>query len=182
MELMARFLEFCMLLLGNIAIGALGIIPSIFITPVNLDRFGLVGGSILSISGEIIGALFGFWLYRYGTKHIPAAWQQHRWFRFFLRQKKTTVFWAIIAFRLLPFAPSGAVTAGAALTTISAPAFFSASSLGKLPAVSIEIAVAFGLTLWMPRPVLYSSIGIALFIFISAALFRKRSAPKSRTQ
>ncbi|AUD13891.1 hypothetical protein CW734_09910 [Planococcus sp. MB-3u-03] len=82
MDWLLRFLEFVLLLIGNIAIGTLGFIPSILITPVNLDRFGLIGGSALSISGEIIGALFGFWLYRYGTKHIPVAWQQSSWFRF----------------------------------------------------------------------------------------------------
>lgn len=124
MEGLLRLFEFGLLLIANIAIGAFGFIPSILITPVNLDRFGLAGGSALSVSGEIIGALFGFWLYRYGSKHIPSTWQQQRWFRFFLRQKNATVFWAVIALRLLPFAPSGAVTAGAALTRISAPAFF----------------------------------------------------------
>ncbi|MDE4083500.1 VTT domain-containing protein [Planococcus maritimus] len=178
-ETIYRSLEFLALLLFNIAIGALGFIPSILITPVNLDRFGLAGGSALSVSGEIIGALFGFWLYRYGAKHIPSTWQQQRWFRFFLRQKNATVFWAVIAFRLLPFAPSGAVTAGAALTRISTPAFFAASSIGKLPAVSIEIAVAFGLTLWLPRSVLYSVVIGLLVIVFAIAIFKKRGTPKT---
>lgn len=182
MEGLLRLFEFGLLLIANIAIGAFGFIPSILITPVNLDRFGLAGGSALSVSGEIIGALFGFWLYRYGAKHIPSTWQQQRWFRFFLRQKNATVFWAVIAFRLLPFAPSGAVTAGAALTQISAPAFFAASSIGKLPAVAIEIAVVFGLTLWLPRSVLYSVIITLLVIIIAVATLQKRNATKVDAQ
>lgn len=175
MEVMVRFLEFGLLMIGNIAIGALGFIPSILLTPVNIDRFGLIGGSILSISGEMLGALFGFWLYRYGAKHIPAAWQQQRWFRFLQDQAPKTVWWAVLSLRILPFVPSGAVTAGAALTKISTPAFFTASSIGKLPAVAIEITVAFGLTLWLPRFVLYGAIGIFLVIFAAAAAVRKRS-------
>ncbi|MEZ0480292.1 TVP38/TMEM64 family protein [Planococcus sp. SSTMD024] len=178
-EFIYRSLEFSALLLLNIAIGAFGFIPSLLITPVNLDRFGLAGGSVLSVSGEIIGALFGFWLYRYGAKHMPPAWQQLRWFRFFLRQQNAAVFWAVIAFRLLPFAPSGAVTAGAALTRISTPAFFAASSIGKLPAVAVEIAVAFGLTLWLPRSVLYAVIMALLVMVVTAAILRKRSTPKT---
>lgn len=87
MEGLLRLFEFGLLLIANIAIGALGFIPSILITPVNLDRFGLAGGSALSVSGEIIGALFGFWLYRYGAKHISSTWQQQRWFRFFCAKR-----------------------------------------------------------------------------------------------
>lgn len=178
MEWLLRSLEFFLLLIGNIAIGTLGFIPSILITPVNLDRFGLIGGSVLSISGEIIGALFGFWLYRYGAKHIPVAWQQRSWFRFFRNQPPASVWWAVLSLRILPFVPSGAVTAGAALTRISALAFFSASSIGKLPAVAIEIAVAFGLVLWLPRSVLYSVVGMCLVILLLIALIRKRNPKK----
>lgn len=179
MDWLLRFLEFVLLLIGNIAIGTLGFIPSILITPVNLDRFGLIGGSSLSISGEIIGALFGFWLYRYGAKHIPVAWQQSSWFRFFRNQPPASVWWAVLSLRILPFVPSGAVTAGAALTRISALAFFWASSIGKLPAVAIEIAVAFGLVLWLPRSVLYSVLGMCLVILLLIAMIRKRSRKKN---
>ncbi|MGM0898011.1 MAG: TVP38/TMEM64 family protein [Bacillota bacterium] len=176
MEWIVRSLEFGFLLIGNIVIGALGFIPSILITPVNLDRFGLIGGSVLSISGEMLGALFGFWLYRYGAKHIPSAWQQHRWFLFFHQQPGKTVFWSVLSLRIMPFVPSGVVTAGAALTIISTPAFFAASSIGKLPAVTFEIAVAFGLTLWLPQSVLYSVIGLFLAFFVIAAFLKKRTA------
>ncbi|MBU9674370.1 VTT domain-containing protein [Planococcus sp. CP5-4] len=176
MEGLLRSLEFILLLIANIAIGTLGFIPSLLITPINLDRFGLIGGSALSVSGEIFGALFGFWLYRYGAKHIPDAWQQRSWFRFFRNQSPRTVGWAVLALRILPFVPSGAVTAGAALTRISALAFFGASSIGKLPAVAIEIAV--GLVLWLPRSAMYSIISIILVMFLLVVLIRKRS-PKT---
>jgi uncharacterized membrane protein YdjX (TVP38/TMEM64 family) len=175
-ELIYRSLEFAALLLFNIAIGALGFIPSLLVTPVNLDRFGLVGGSVLSVSGEILGALCGFWLYRYGAKHISLSWQQHRWFRFFQRQQTKSVFWSVLLLRLVPFVPSGVITAGAAVTRISTAAFFAASSLGKLPAVALEIAVAFGLTVLLPTRVLYSVLGIGLVFIAALALFRKRKS------
>lgn len=182
MEGLLRSLEFILLLIANIAIGTLGFIPSLLITPINLDRFGLIGGSALSISGEMIGALFGFWLYRYGAKHIPDAWQQRSWFRFFRNQSPVSVWRAVLGLRILPFVPSGAVTAGAALTRISAPAFFAASSLGKLPAVAIEIAVAVGLVLWLPRSLLYSALGMCLVILLLIALIRKRNPTKNASQ
>ncbi len=171
-----------MLLILNIGISALGFIPSILITPINLDRFGLMGGSALAVVGEVIGALIGFWLYRYGAKHLPSAWQQQQWFQFFLRQKNGAVFFAVIAFRLLPFAPSGAVTAAAALTPISAPAFFWASSIGKLPALALEITVAFGLVFWLPQSLLYGVIGVGFVGLLLMALNRKRSSTKLNRQ
>ncbi|KYG58735.1 hypothetical protein AY633_00390 [Planococcus maritimus] len=174
--------KFYMLLILNIGIGTLGFIPSILITPINLDRFGLIGGSALSVVGEIFGALIGFCLYRYGAKHLPSAWQQQQWFQFFLRQKNGAVFFAVIAFRLLPFAPSGAVTAAAALTTISAPAFFWASSIGKLPALALEITLAFGMVFWLPQSLLYGVIGVGFVGMLLMALKRKRSSTKLNRQ
>ncbi|MBT2582191.1 VTT domain-containing protein [Planococcus sp. ISL-109] len=168
--------------MANIALGALGFIPSLLITPVNLDRFGLIGGSALSLSGEILGALCGFWLYRYGAKRIPPAWQQHRWFQYFQHQQVKTVFWSVLVLRLVPFVPSGVVTAGAAVTRISAPAFFVASSIGKLPAVALEIAVAFGLTMLLPRSVLYSVLGLGLLVTAVTVLYRRRSTPPSNQE
>lgn len=178
-ELMYRALEFAALLIFNIALGALGFIPSLLITPINLDRFGLVGGSVLSVSGEILGALFGFWLYRYGAKHIPLAWRRHRWFQFFQHQQVTTVFWSVLVLRLVPFVPSGVVTAGAAVTKISTPSFFIASSLGKLPAVALEIAVAFGLTILLPTGMLYSLLATGFVVIIIVAIYRKRNTTAS---
>ncbi|MDN5710129.1 MAG: VTT domain-containing protein, partial [Planococcus sp. (in: firmicutes)] len=113
---------------------------------------------------------------------IPDAWQQRSWFRFLRNQSPVSVWWAVLSLRILPFVPSGAVTAGAALTRISAPAFFAASSLGKLPAVAIEIAVAFGLVLWLPRSLLYGALGMCLVILLLIALIRKRNPKKNASQ
>ncbi|AUD13890.1 hypothetical protein CW734_09905 [Planococcus sp. MB-3u-03] len=66
------------------------------------------------------------------------------------------------------------------MTRISALAFFWASSIGKLPAMAIEIAVAFGLVLWLPRSVLYSVLGMCLVILLLIAMIRKRSRKRMR--
>lgn len=174
MESGLYLVEFVGLLLFNIAAGALGFIPSLLITPINLDRFGLVGGSVLSVAGEIFGALAGFWLYRYGATQLSMRYRNHRFFLFFRSQKPRAVFFSVLGLRLMPFVPSGVVTAGAALTALSAPAFFIASSIGKLPAVALEIAVAFGLTLWLPRPWLYALLGVAATMLAGFALIQKR--------
>ncbi len=172
-DLLVDILAFSLLLIANIAIGALGFIPSILITPLNLEWFGLTGGIVLSLSGEIIGALLGFWLYRYGARHIPAKLQAHKWFLYLTSQPPKKVAWAVVGLRLLPFVPSGVVTAGAAVTRLRAPLFFLASSLGKLPAVAIEIAAAYGLMRALPSELLYGLLAAGLLIATTLALYRR---------
>lgn len=170
---MAAF-EFLILLLVNIAIGAVGFVPSVFLTPINLDRFGLAGGSVLTFSGEIFGALAGFWLYRFGANRIPLKFREHRLFRYFGSLTSRNVFWSVLFCRLLPFMPSGLITAAAAITKIRAGWFFTASTFGKLPAVAIEISLVFGLTLWLSRTALYGLLLAAIAIFAVSAYWRNR--------
>ena len=76
------------------------------------------------------------------------------------------IFILIILFRLLPFVPSGLVTAGASITTISGGLFMIASSIGKIPAVILEVAVIFGVLQKVSMTYLYISF-ILLLIIIS---------------
>lgn len=171
--------EFLVLLLVNIAVGAIGFVPSVLLTPINLDRFGLAGGSALTFLGEIFGALAGFYLYRFGASRIPPRFREHRLFLRIHSVDSRQVFGSVLLLRLVPFVPSGLVTASAALTRIRAGSFFIASTLGKIPAVAIEIALAFGLTLWLPRSVLYGLV-LAGVLFAAIVYWRKRRALKAQ--
>ncbi len=88
---------------------------------------------------------------------------------FFKAMKKsspTKVFILIILFRILPFVPSGLVTGGASLTTISGVRFMIASSIGKIPALILEVAILFGVLQKVSMTNLYISF-ILLIIIIS---------------
>ena len=81
------------------------------------------------------------------------------------------VFILIILFRVLPFVPSGLVTGGASLTTIIGVRFMMASSIGKIPAVILEVAVVFGVLQKVPMTYLY--IFFILLLIIILPLWKK---------
>ena len=173
-------IEIFFLLLINIAVGAVGFIPSVLITAVNIQSFGLYGGAILTFSGEIIGALLGFYLYRFGFSKIKPNWKRHRIWQKLQQQSIKQVFSMVIILRLLPFMPSGLVTAGAALTPISGKLFWLASTIGKVPAVLLELAAVYGVTQLAPKSIQY-----ALFCIVitgSLVLWRKSIKQKKTLQ
>lgn len=166
--------EFFLLLLLNMAIGAFGFIPSFFVTTLNINSFGLTAGTFLSLSGEIFGAILGFYLYRLGFSKLNPAWRSHRFWLVLQTQPPGRVFWSVILFRLIPFVPSGLVTAGASLTAISAWRFALASTLGKIPAVFLEIAVAYGYTRSVSTEYQFGILAAVLVISLVIWLLRKR--------
>ncbi|WP_353652841.1 VTT domain-containing protein [Planomicrobium sp. Y74] len=134
-----------LLLLLNLGVGAIGFFPSFLVTGLNVNSFGITLGTMLSLSGEIFGAIAGFYLYRFGFKKMDPGWLKHRFWIRIQKSSTSQVFWTIILLRLIPFVPSGLVTAGASLTSISGPLFMVASTIGKIPAVFIEVAIVYSL-------------------------------------
>ncbi|MFV0288272.1 MAG: TVP38/TMEM64 family protein [Mycoplasmatales bacterium] len=130
----------------NIIIAILGVIPSIFITIFNVNTFGLSLGFFISLTGEVLGASISFWLYRRGFKQISLNILQ-KYPKINAIMNNTNVlkqYSYIIAFRLFPYMPSGIVTYGAAISTIDLKHFTIASTLGKIPAMILEIVIALG--------------------------------------
>ncbi|ANU24832.1 hypothetical protein BCM40_07580 [Planococcus donghaensis] len=171
-----------MLLLVNLAVSAVGFVPSILITTVNIQFFGLYGGAFLTFVGEIVGALLGFYLYRFGFSKVDPKWLQHRFWLKLQQQSTKQVFGVVILLRLLPFMPSGLVTAGAALTRINGKMFWLASSIGKVPAVLLELAAVYGFTLLAPKSVQYALFGFVLLVSVMLWIKSKKQkeAPSIR--
>lgn len=160
------FLEFMLLLGANVLSGAAGFIPSVFMTTLNIKMFGIEGGAMLTLLGEIFGALAGFHLYRYGFAKAKAGWLNHRFWKFWRHQPDKRIFFGIVAMRLVPFVPSGLVTAGAALTTIRALPFMVASTIGKIPAVLLELAAVYGFIHLVPVSLQYAFLA-AVLVFVA---------------
>ncbi|EGA90432.1 hypothetical protein GPDM_05376 [Planococcus donghaensis MPA1U2] len=158
----------------NLAVGALGFIPSVLITAVNIQSFGLYGGAFLTFVGEIVGALLGFYLYRYGFSKVDPKWMRHRFWLKLQQQSPKQVFGMVVLLRLLPFMPSGLVTAGAALTPISGKLFWLGSTIGKVPAVMLELAAVYGITQLAPKSVQYALFGFVLFVSLVLWLKSKK--------
>ncbi|WP_313892222.1 VTT domain-containing protein [Psychrobacillus sp.] len=158
-------IQVILMLLLNFVSSVIGFIPSVFLTTLNIDMFGLNIGTFLSLFGEIFGVIVGFYFYRWGFSKIKPTWKSSSFWGKIQSKPTRSVFTTIILLRLLPFVPSGLVTAGASLTAISGWSFFLASSIGKIPSVVLEVATVYGMMRVLPTYYLYMIIVIMFAYF-----------------
>ncbi|PAQ16120.1 hypothetical protein CD798_03560 [Bacillaceae bacterium SAOS 7] len=121
----------------NIVVAIVGVLPSAFITAVNIGVFGLTGGLVVSIIGEAAGAVVSFLLYRRGLK----KWKLKVENKFLKKLERTTgveAIFLVLFLRVVPFVPSGAVTLSAAFSQMGLLSFSVASTIGKIPSLFIE--------------------------------------------
>jgi uncharacterized membrane protein YdjX (TVP38/TMEM64 family) len=148
--------------LVNIVISIIGVLPSAFLTAINVTVFGFWGGFSVSLIGEIAGSLVAFWLYRKGfrkfvdhrSKHTPRM-------KKLLDASPREAFLLVIGLRLMPFVPSGLVTLYAAVSKMRFGSFAVASSMGKVPALLIEVSTTYAVVKWL---------GIGQFIVFGLAI------------
>lgn len=167
--------EFLVLLAVNIAVGAVGFIPSVLVTALNIQSYGLYAAAALTFTGEIIGAILGFYLYRFGFSKANPKWLHHPFWQKFQQQSAKRVFTLVILLRLLPFMPSGFVTAGAALTKISGKLFLIASTIGKVPAVLLELAAVYGIIQIVPISIQFLLFSAVLIVCVVLLLKTKQA-------
>lgn len=102
--------------------------------------YGLFWGIIISWAGEVIGALFMFVFARYFFRHAVEGWiVKSPYLKQVDDYSAANGFKALLIARLLPLAPSGIITAVAAISRISFRDFLLATLLGKLPPVVIKV-------------------------------------------
>lgn len=125
----------------NSAIAVAGVLPSAFLTALNVHVLGFGIGVIVSIIGEAVGAVLSFILYRKALHKytLPDGTRLKR-----LREADGVEAWLLVlGMRLMPFVPSGFVTLSAAFSRMTLPVFAFVSTIGKVPALLIEaLAVA----------------------------------------
>lgn len=102
--------------------------------------YGLFFGTLISWTGEVIGAIVMFVFSRYFFRQFVEGWITKS---SYLRQvddySAANGFKALLIARLLPLAPSGIITAVAAISRISFRDFFLATLVGKLPPVVFKV-------------------------------------------
>ncbi|PET97981.1 TVP38/TMEM64 family protein [Bacillus cereus] len=131
-------------ILINIIISLLGFIPSIFLTAINIQLFGVTNGTIISIAGEALGAIISFYIYRIGLqKFTHDKVNKYPKVERLLYVKGREAFLLVLSFRFIPFISSSIVTLFAALGKMSLLSFSIASTIGKIPALLIEVYSAY---------------------------------------
>lgn len=173
-----RLLAIPISLLIEIAIAVIGVLPSFFITAANVAVFGIWWGTALSITGESLGAVVAFLLYRRGLDRLVggggrfAASLESRMNRL-SEAPEGRAFLLVLAFRLLPYFPSGAVTLGAAGGRMRAWNFTLASTLGKIPALVVEVATV-TVAMQLPLKGFLAVIGGAIILWVLLELIKSR--------
>jgi uncharacterized membrane protein YdjX (TVP38/TMEM64 family) len=133
----------------NIVISIVGVVPSAFLTVINVKVFGFSGGFWVSLFGEIVGSLVAFWLYRKGFRSfVDNRSKQTPRLQKLVHASPKEAFLFVIGLRLMPFVPSGLVTLYAAVGSMSFVSFAVASSIGKIPALFIEVSAANAVVNW----------------------------------
>jgi uncharacterized membrane protein YdjX (TVP38/TMEM64 family) len=102
--------------------------------------YGLFWGTIISWSGEVIGAIVMFVFARYFFRSLFECWiENSKYLKQVDEYSQSNGFKALLLARLLPLAPSGIITAVAAISKISFRDFLLATVIGKLPPVVIKV-------------------------------------------
>lgn len=130
-------------ILLNILISVAGVLPSIFLSGANAVVFGLYGGFLISLTGEVTGAAVAFLLYRRGIRSSRRLkkMESFQWVHRINGSSRFRKCLAVVLLRLNPFIPSGVINLGAALTTLSFGDFLLATMIGKIPSMVFETFV-----------------------------------------
>ena len=156
-------------LLINILISILGFVPSLFLSGANAVVFGFIPGFWISLTGEVLGAGFSYWLYRWGFGKLKSV-KQERWgwlqrLNDVSRKKRITI---LLLARLTPLIPSGVITFAAAVSFMRFLDFIVVTFIGKAPSIAMETLVGHDLIRFndnFPR-LLISLLFIALLYFL----------------
>lgn len=176
-ELFGSFAPLISLLIG-IVVSVLGVLPSTFVTAANLVYFGLWYGTLLSFIGEVLGAGCAFLLYRKGLRYALRRPLPVRFVRLQQKlqaQKGREAFLTILLLRLLPFVPSGIVNIVSAASGVSVLLFLTASTLGKIPAMLLEV-LAVHQFMQSSTMMQWSIAGIALAGYLIYRIYQKRTS------
>ena len=154
----------------SILVSILGVVPSAFLTILNVTAFGFWGGFWVSLAGEIVGSLIAFWLYRKGLRtYVDHKTKQSPRVQRLLNTTNREAFLLVLGLRLMPFVPSGLVTFYASVGSMSFITFAIASSLGKIPALWIEVFAANEVLEWTVTGQVISGLivfGLLIYGFI----------------
>lgn len=148
----------------QVVVAVAGVLPTFFITAANIHFFDFWPGVFVSFIGEALGAMIAFIIYRKGFGNVASGFaDKHPSVQQLISLDGIRAAKVIFILRLMPFVPSGLVTAAAAVGSISPWLFFIASSIGKVPALLLEALAV--------QQVLELSLTGKLIIFLVGLLF-----------
>ncbi len=154
-------------------------VPSFFITAINITVYGLVGGFLVSLVGESVAAYVSFIVFRKGFKQISRSKiNQFPRFMKIIDAEPKEAFQLILVFRMFPYVPSGVITYFAAIGQIKSFSFTISSTIGKIPAMIIEVGLVF-YALTLPLNQLLAIVSIIGVGYIIYKIYKKDKKDKN---
>lgn len=144
--------------------------------------FGLFWGTVISWAGEVAGAAAMFVFARYFFRRAVEGWiAKSPYMKKVDDYSEENGFKALLIARLLPLAPSGIITAVAAVSRISVRDFFLATLLGKLPPVVIKVLLGHDLVFARENMGRLIFIVVLVVVLYGVLWWRKRQHKQSET-
>ncbi len=160
----------------DVLINAGSVFPSIFISTANGLIFGLPLGILISWLAETTGVVISFWLMRYlfrSTAEKMIAKSSMLMKIDDLSGRKGLQWMA--AARMLPYFPSGILTAIGAVSKISTRDYIIANLIGKFPSTALEVVIGHDLVNFQQHSErLAVLVTVAILIFAAYKYYYKK--------
>ena len=163
-------------ILANVIVNVLGVIPAAFIAAANVLFFGFWWGLLISLVGEVIGAVVAFCLYRKGittwTSKFPVG---NKYIKRLQETEGREAFWLVVILRLILIIPAGVVSFVSAGSRIRLSSFVIASTLGKIPPLIIKVYAMYQVFTWtwQGQMILFGSGIFVIGIFVWKRFLKK---------
>ncbi|SMO48534.1 TVP38/TMEM64 family protein [Melghirimyces algeriensis] len=132
--------------IASLFLNLFGVVPGAVVTGGFVLIWGPIWGGGLAWLGEVIGSGLAFLLLRSGYRFRSGQEAPHwRWISHINTWSRKRQIYAVLAARLIPFIPAGAVNLVGALSTLRFRDYLFATAVGKLPSTALEALVAYDL-------------------------------------
>lgn len=151
----------------DVLINAGSIFPSIFISTANGLIFGLPMGILISWLAETVGVVISFYLMRFFFRSAAEKLIAKSEYLQKIDEVggRNGLKWMAIA-RMMPYFPSGILTAVGALSSMSVRDYIIANLIGKFPSTALEVVIGHDLVNFeqhSQRLAVILTIGVAIF-------------------
>lgn len=139
--------------------------------------YGLFWGTLISWLGEVTGAIVMYVFARYFFRNAVEGWiSKSPYLKQVDDYSAENGFKVLLIARLLPLAPSGIITAVAAISKMSFKDFFWATFLGKLPPVVIKVILGHDLVFASENMTRLILVVVLVILIYVGLLWRKRTS------
>lgn len=155
------------------AIRPITLFPKSIICMLGGYLFGLVGGTILSVVGSVIGAAIAFWIAKKIGRGSLERLLGNKLKAFDTRAEKHG-FTATLYMRLIPFLPFDGINYGAGLSRIQFRDFLLGTALGIIPMVYLYVSLGSSIWTGSASSIVAAVALYGIFALLPVALRKKK--------